>query len=81
MITNLFLALGLTRDSSVFVWGRLLALCGLIGSHVFDIGAQLAALGVPIGAVGVHRIEVLAIVVLWLASVNGTSPLPGAPKS
>lgn len=79
MITNLLLSLGLTRDSAVFFWGRVLALCSLIVSHAFDVGAQLAALGFPIGTVGVHRIEVVAIVVLWLASVNATSPLPGAP--
>lgn len=79
-ITNVLRASGVTRDMKALVWTRVLMVAALLTSHVFDVAAQLAQLGIQIGPVGVRRIEVAAIILLWLAGRYGTSPLPAAPK-
>jgi hypothetical protein len=74
MITNLFLSLGLTRDSLVWFWSRLVSGAAIVlsivvsGSHILDPYVPPSAMKV---------LAILAVLVLWLAGKFDSSPLPG----
>lgn len=72
-LTNLFLSFGLTRDSFVWFWGRLVS-----GSLLLLTG--LVPLDVYIGPGGQKALTVAAVVVLWLSGKFDASTLPGAKK-
>jgi len=76
-ITTLFLAMGLTRDSHLWLWSRLVAVAALLSTGVVEISQVGAYIGVDISEVWANRIGVAAVVVLWLAGKYDTSALPG----
>ena len=70
MLTNWLLALGFTRDSAVWLWGRLT-------SGALIIATGLVPLDAYIGTTGQKTLTVVAAIVLWLSGKYDTSPLPG----
>lgn len=72
-ITNLVQALGLTRDSAIWFWGRLTSGALLIVSGFVPLDAYLSERAQT-------WLRAAAVIVLWIAGRYDTSPLPGAPK-
>jgi hypothetical protein len=77
MLTNLFIALGFTRDDVSWVVAKVLALATLIASGALDLVYWANYLGVPLTLVGLHWIQVIAAVILWVSASNSSSKLPG----
>ena len=75
-MTHLLLSIGLTRDSAVLLWGKLLAVAALIASGTLDLCYWSAYVGAPLSTTHVHIVQVAAVVVLYLAGQYSTSPLP-----
>lgn len=80
MLTSLFLSLGWTRDSAHWVWIQVLTAAGLIASDALDLPYWLTYIGVSVSTTTLHRIDVVAILLLWLAGKYDSSSLPGAKK-
>jgi hypothetical protein len=70
MLTNLLLDLGLTRDSLLWLWGRLAAGAALIASGLVPLDGY-------VGPGWAKAITIAAVIVLWLAGKYDASPLPG----
>lgn len=76
-ITSSVQALGLTRDSWIWLWGRFVSgatiITGLIalGNHMLDAYLTPGE---------VKYLTMAAVVVLWLAGRYDSSPLPGDKK-
>jgi hypothetical protein len=81
MITNTLLALGVTRDSLLLLWGRWLSLLTLVANQAFDLHTVFASIGVPIGTVGINRIMLVVVAILWLSGRYSESPLPGSSSA
>jgi len=77
MLTALFLRLGWTRDDQRWLWMRLIAAASLIASGVIDVPYWAAELGVALTPVWLHRIQALAVALLWMSGQYSTSSLPG----
>jgi hypothetical protein len=74
MLTTWFVSLGLTRDSAVWFWGRLVSGATLfLGYVVLDP----MTVGQYLTATEVKAVTLLAVVVLWLAGKYDSSPLKG----
>ena len=71
-LTNQLVSLGLTRDSLIWFWSRLVAGSLLIASGLIPLDQYVGKWA--------KAIQVSAVVILWLAGKYDTSPLPGAPK-
>lgn len=69
-ITNFFCWLGLTRDSLLWFWSRLVA-----GSLL--VAAGVVPLEEHIGPKWAKVAQLAAVLVLWLAGKYDSSPLPG----
>lgn len=74
-ITSTLLSLGLTRDSKLWVWGRVVS------------GATLLISLLPAGMLDDYLspswkkwVTAVAVLVLWLSGKYDTSPLPGDNK-
>ena len=70
MITNFFISIGLTRDSWVWFWSRLVT-----GSLL--IASGLVPLGDYIGPKTAKGVQIAAVMILWLSGKYDSSPLPG----
>ena len=70
MITNTLISLGLTRDSWVWFWSRLVT-----GSLL--IASGLVPLGEYIGPKTAKALQIAAVLILWLSGKYDSSPLPG----
>lgn len=71
MLTNAIISLGLTRDSLLWFWSRLVSGALLIVSGLVPLDAYVTPTQ--------HKIlTVSAAVVLWLGGKYDSSPLPGA---
>jgi hypothetical protein len=80
-ITTLFLKLGLTRDSRLWLWSRVLAVATLVATGTVQISDLGDYVGLNISDIWANRIAVAAVAVLWLAGKYDTSALPGAPDT
>lgn len=80
MLTNLLMSLGLTRDSGVWFWGRVVAIAALVSSGAIDLPWIGDYLGVHISETAIHWITAICVVVLWFSGKFDASPLPGAKK-
>lgn len=80
MLTNLLMALGLTRDSKVWLWSRVIAIAYLVAAPGTDLIGIAGWVGIPLSPVWAHRLVALAIVTLWFAGNYDASKLPGKPK-
>ena len=72
-LTNLLLSLGLTRDSLVWFWSRLVTGALLIGSGLVPLTNY-------VGPGTAKALTVTAVLILWLSGKYDSSPLPGAKK-
>ena len=72
-ITNSLISLGLTRDSWIWFWSRLVT-----GSLL--IASGLVPLGDYIGPKTAKGLQMVAVIILWLSGKYDASPLPGARK-
>ena len=82
-LTKIFTDLGFrapTRDDWKFVAAQVVGVASLIAANVVDLPTWFAYIGIPLTVIWVHRISVLATVILYLGGRYGKSPLPGAPK-
>lgn len=70
MLTNAFLSLGLTRDSLVWFWSRLVTGALLLASGVVPLDQY-------IGPRWEKALTVTCVIILWLAGKFDSSPLPG----
>jgi hypothetical protein len=61
---------GLTRDSAVWLWGRLAAGAALVSSGLVPLDAY-------VGPSWAKALTVAAVLVLWLSGKYDSSPLPG----
>lgn len=78
MLTNLFLSLGLTRDSALWFWGRLCSGATIVLS-IISLGGDHTILDDYLGPgwLGKKGLVVLAVIVMWLAGKFDSSTLPG----
>lgn len=74
-ITNYLIAHGVSRDSTIWFWGKLLSISALIVAGVVDVNYWSTYLGVHIPEVGLHWIQVIAVAILYLSGKYDTSPL------
>lgn len=76
MIARWLTALGITRDSALFFWGK------LTGAILFlaSIGAEHASqqFGIPPG--WMHAIQIAAAWLVFFSAQQSTSRLPGDPS-
>lgn len=77
-MTNQLARWGLTRDSALLWWGRLVGAATLVTTGIFDPhlgGADPTALGMPVTLV--HKIQAIAAVILFISAQLSKSGLPG----
>jgi hypothetical protein len=82
-LTTLFTKFGFkppTRDALMWLWFQAIGVASLVVANTADLPAWAAYLGFTLTVVWVHRLSVLATVILYLGGRYGKSPLPGAPK-
>ncbi len=79
-LTNLITDVGLTRDSAVWFWSRVSALCAIVASGAVDLMGLGNWLGIHLSETQVHWIVAVAVGVLWLAGRYDASPLPGGKR-
>lgn len=70
MISQYLIDWGLTRDSLVWFWGRIVSGSLLIASGVLPLDKYLSP-------TWQHIIQVTAVIVLWFSGKYDSSPLPG----
>ena len=75
MLTDLVLSLGLTRDSWLWFWGRLVS-----GATLILAAGPLDLLDAYVSDNWQKALTVLAVIVMWLAGKFDSSPLPAARK-
>lgn len=80
MLANLLISLGLTRDSQIWNWSRVIAIAWLVVAPGTDLIGIAGWLGIPLSPVWAHRLVAAAIVVLWFSGNYDASKLPGKPK-
>lgn len=69
-MTKYLIELGLTRDSLVWFWSRLVSGALLIASGLVPLDGY-------VGTKGAKVVQVVAVLVLWLGGKYDSSPLPG----
>jgi hypothetical protein len=65
--------LGITRDSALFLWGRIVSLAVLVATGVLP----LDQLGLPLTDSQKHTVMVVCGLIAYLSGKLATSPLPG----
>lgn len=80
MLANLLTALGFTRDSRIWLWGRVVSAAGIFMSGVFDLNYWATYLGFQISPTVSHWITALSVLVLWISGKQAHSELPGGQK-
>lgn len=75
-LTNILIRLGFTRDSAMWLWGRIIGASAAIASGVFDLTYWANYIGVPLSERGNHIITVVAVGILWISGKQATSHLP-----
>lgn len=78
MIASFFARFGITRDSVLFLWGKILSALTLIVTGVLQIQSVADFVGIHLTEVDAHRIWAVAVVVLYLSGQYSTSSLKGA---
>lgn len=76
VLTNVFIRLGWSRDDRKWLVAQIVSAATLITSNAINLAYWFAYLGIPISEVAIHRILVLATIILWLAGRYATSNLP-----
>jgi hypothetical protein len=72
MLTNLILQLGLTRDSLVWFWGRLVT-----ASTILAAAGPFDLMDPYLSDDAQKWVVLVAVIILWLAGRYDSSPLPG----
>jgi hypothetical protein len=81
MLTQLLSKYGFTRDSATWVYAQLVGVAALVIANVGNLSGWFTYVGINLSDVNVHRISVLAAVILYFGGKYGSSPLQGAPKA
>ena len=68
-ITSVLISLGITRDSLLWFWSRLVAGSLLVASGLIPLEDYVGSWS--------RTIQVSAVIVLWLSGKYDSSPLPG----
>jgi hypothetical protein len=79
-LTQLFAKLGFSRTDAKWVWAEIVGGAALIAANVSDLPYWATYVGFHITDLSVHRISVLATIILALGGHYGTSPLPKVPQ-
>lgn len=77
MFTNLFTNCGITRDSALWFWGKVLSIATLVTSGVLDLPYWAGYLGIHATTTEIHWVQVLAVIALYISGQNSTSNLKG----
>ena len=75
-LASLFQSLGWSRDDAKWLWGQVCSVALLLLSGVFDISYWATYIGVTISDIAIHRILIIAVVVLWVSGKMDSSHLP-----
>jgi hypothetical protein len=81
MMASAFERLGFTRDSATWVWAQVLGIATLVAANAGDLPVWFAYIGLHVTDIDVHRLSVLAAVLLYVGGRYATSPLPGKPAA
>ena len=73
MLTRWLISLGVTRDSALWFWSRLVSAAAVLGTGLVNLSAYLSPGQIKATQVG-------AVIVLWLAGKYDSSQLPGEKK-
>lgn len=76
MLVNLLTNLGFTRDSAMWLWGRIISAAALISSGVLDLKYWAGYVGLYPSDNLLHFVTVTAVVILWISGKMATSHLP-----
>lgn len=71
MISSFLISLGLTRDSWVWFWSR------LVGAALIVVAPGIIPLDQYVGEKWAKIIQIIAVLILWFAGKYDSSPLPG----
>lgn len=80
MLSMWLMSLGLTRDSGVWLWARIVAVAAIVAAGGVDIVNVGDWLGFHVTDVWAHRVTAICVAVLWISGKYDSSPLPGGKK-
>jgi hypothetical protein len=76
-LTRIFLSLGLTRDSMVWFWGKIVAISALIASGMLDLNYWLSYVGLHPTVYEIRWVQVISVIILYFSGQYSNSLLPG----
>lgn len=80
-LTNLLIDVGISRDSWLWFWGKLLSVATLITSGTLDLTYWAQYVGLHPTTTQVHIAQATAIALLWLSGQYSSSPLFSAANA
>jgi hypothetical protein len=74
-LTSTLTNLGLTHDSAILLWGKILSIAALIASGALDLPYWATYLGLHVSVTEIHWAQAVAVAALYLSGQYSGSPL------